>query len=59
MGRTDHDELEGFAAVAMLGLLSAGNGMRPEIIATKAFDMAEAFQKERNQRIGEKPPYDN
>ncbi|MEB0133447.1 hypothetical protein [Pseudomonas sp. CCI2.4] len=58
MKRTDHDDLEGFAVAAMIGLLAAGSGVPLEKIATKSFDMAEAFQKERLQRLGEKPPHD-
>jgi len=58
MTRNEHDDIEGVAVAAMIGLLSKG-GIRPDLVAAKAFDLAEAFQKEKLKRIGEKPPYDS
>jgi hypothetical protein len=57
MTRNEHEEVESYAIAAMIGLISA-NDDRPELIVTKAFDIAEAFQQEKLKRIGEKPPYD-
>ena len=57
MTRNEHEEVESYAIAAMIGLIPANDG-RPELVATKAFDIAEAFQQEKLKRIGEKPPYD-
>jgi len=57
MTRNEHECVEALAIAAMIGLLSHG-AIAPEQIATKAFDVAEAFQQEKIKRIGEKPPYD-
>lgn len=57
MTRNEHEELESYALAAMIGLVST-NDYRPELVATQAFDIAEAFQQEKLKRIGEKPPYD-
>lgn len=57
MTRNEHEEVESYALAAMIGLISA-NDDRPELVAAKAFDIAEAFQQEKLKRIGEKPPYD-
>jgi hypothetical protein len=57
MTRNEHEEVESYALAAMIGLLSAG-AVPPDIIPSKAFDIAEAFQQEKLKRIGEKPPYD-
>lgn len=58
MTRNEHDDIEGVAVAAMIGLLSK-TGLKPDLVAAKTFDMAEAFQKEKLKRIGEKPPYDS
>ncbi|MBK5343863.1 hypothetical protein JFU48_21040 [Pseudomonas sp. TH49] len=57
MTRNEHEEVESYALAAMIGLISAKDD-RPELVAAKAFDIAEAFQQEKLKRIGEKPPYD-
>jgi len=57
MTRNEHEEIESYALAAMIGLMSLG-GVSPELIPSKAFDIAEAFQQEKLKRIGEKPPYD-
>ncbi len=57
MTRNEHEEVESYAIAAMIGLIPDNDG-RPELVVTKAFDIAEAFQQEKLKRIGEKPPYD-
>ena len=57
MMRNEHEEIESYALAALIGLVSFG-GVSPELIPSKAFDIAEAFQQEKLKRIGEKPPYD-
>lgn len=57
MTRNEHEEVENYALAAMIGLVSAGS-VPPELIASKAFDIAEAFQQEKLKRIGDKPPFD-
>ncbi|WP_458736968.1 hypothetical protein [Pseudomonas chlororaphis] len=57
MTRNEHEEVESYAIAAMIGLISAG-GVPPELVASKAFDIAETFQQEKLKRIGEKPPFD-
>lgn len=57
MTRNEHEEIESYALAAMIGLASFG-GVSAELIPSKAFDIAEAFQQEKLKRIGEKPPYD-
>ena len=57
MTRNEHEEVESYALAAMIGLISGGDD-RPEMVAKKAFDIAEAFQQEKLTRLGEKPPYD-
>jgi hypothetical protein len=56
MTRNEYDDIEGVAIAALLGLLSGGER---ELVASKAFDIAEAFQQEKLKRIGDKPPYDH
>lgn len=58
MTRNDHDEIEAVAMAAMFGLLSAGSVPKADVPA-QAFDIAEAFQKEKQTRIGEKPAFDH
>ncbi|MBJ2270720.1 hypothetical protein JFT60_25410 [Pseudomonas sp. MF6772] len=58
MTRNEHEEVESYALAAMIGLVSAG-ALPAELIPSKAFDIAEAFQQEKLKRIGEKPPYDS
>jgi hypothetical protein len=57
MTRNEHEEVESYALAAMIGLVSA-NDYPPELIAARAFDIAEAFQQEKLNRIGDKPPFD-
>ncbi|MEE4694772.1 hypothetical protein V2K91_05935 [Pseudomonas alliivorans] len=58
MTRNDHDEIETMAIAVMIGLLSAGSVPKADV-PSHAFDIAEAFQKEKQKRIGEKPPFDH
>lgn len=58
MTRNEYEDVEAFAAVALAGLLARSTPYTPEDIASEAFEIAEAFQKEKMKRIGEKPPYD-
>lgn len=58
MTRNEHDDIEAMALAAMIGLLSAGSVPKADVPA-QAFDIAEAFQKEKQARIGEKPPFDH
>lgn len=58
MKRNEYEDLEAVAIAAMIGLVSQG-GLTPDTIAVKAFDVAEAFQQEKMNRIGEKPGYDD
>ncbi|MBV4553088.1 hypothetical protein HU742_018240 [Pseudomonas sp. SWRI102] len=58
MTREEHQELENTALAAMVGLLSGNPDVCPVALAKGSFDIAEAFQKERQARIGDIPPYD-
>ena len=58
MTRNEHEEIESYALAAMIGLISA-NDDRADLVAAKAFDIAEAFQQEKLKRVGERPPYDH
>lgn len=57
MTRNEYEDTEAAAIAALIGLLS-NSGLPPDRLATKAFDVAEAFQQEKLKRIGEKPPYE-
>lgn len=60
MTRKEHEEAESFALAAMIGLPSNGTASPPEDVARQgqAFDMSDAFRKERLARIGETSPFD-
>lgn len=58
MTRDEHQEIENTALAAMVGLLSGNPDVDSAALAKGAFDIAEAFQKERKARIGDVPPYD-
>ncbi|NVZ91361.1 hypothetical protein HX813_24305 [Pseudomonas yamanorum] len=58
MTRNDYEEIEAYATVAMMGLLSAGGAGSPPQVARDAFEIAEEMQKERIKRLGDKPPFD-
>ena len=58
MTRNEYDDIESAAAIALMGLLSHG-AVPKESLPAAAFDIAEAFQKEKMKRIGERPGYDN
>lgn len=58
MTRNEHEEIEALASIALAGLLAAGSTRLADEMASDAFDIAEAFQKEKLKRIGEKPPFD-
>lgn len=58
MTRNEHDDIEAAAIAALIGLTAVG-GLGADHIATRAFDIAEAFQQEKLKRIGEKPPFDH
>ena len=58
MTRKEHEDIEGFAVAAMIGLLAGGSALPAGEVAGRAFDAAQAFQAEKMKRIGETPPYD-
>ena len=58
MTRDEHEDTKAFAVAAMIGLLARNDGFGAQDIATRSFDMALAFQAEKQKRIGETPPYD-
>ena len=57
MTRNEYEDTEAVAVAALIGLLSS-SGLPPDRLVSRAFDIAEAFQQEKMDRIGEKPPYD-
>ena len=61
MKRSDYDEIEASAHVAMAGLLAGDEGWatNPGHLAGRAFDIAEAFHAEKKNRIGERPDYES
>ncbi|MDZ5601710.1 hypothetical protein SJI00_02815 [Pseudomonas sp. RP23018S] len=58
MTRTEHEDLEGLAIAAMIGLLSGTGPIPPAEIAKQSFDYAEAMVRERDMRLGAKPGFD-
>lgn len=58
MTRQDHEDLEGYALAAMVGLLSNGGAGAPAQTALQSFDYAEALLAEKKKRLGDKPGYD-
>ncbi|WP_122663532.1 hypothetical protein [Pseudomonas viridiflava] len=58
MTRNEYEDLETMATAAFVGLIASGQTSHTQPLATMAFDLAEQFQKEREARLGEKPPYD-
>nr|WP_024308534.1 hypothetical protein [Pseudomonas sp. P818] len=61
MTRSEYDEMEATANVAMAGLLAGDEGWaaNPQHLAVKAFDIAEAFTAEKKKRIGERPEWND
>ncbi|MNW03406.1 hypothetical protein D3C71_1993360 [compost metagenome] len=59
MTRNEHEDIQTFAVAAMVGLLARTDGLGAQEIATRSFDMALAFQTEKQKRIGDTPPYDS
>ncbi|OOG85736.1 hypothetical protein B0E42_13115 [Pseudomonas sp. A25(2017)] len=58
MTRDEFEDTKAFAVAAMIGLLSRGDELGAQEVATRSFDLALAFQAEKQKRIGELPPYD-
>lgn len=58
MARHEHEDTKAFAVAAMIGLLASTDSLGAQEIATRSFDMALAFQEEKQKRIGDTPPYD-
>ncbi|MGA3827265.1 hypothetical protein [Pseudomonas chlororaphis] len=57
MTRSEYEDIEAVAVAALIGLL-ANSGLPPDRLATRAFEISEAFYQEKLTRIGEKPPFD-
>lgn len=57
LSREDYDDIEGYAVAAMIGALSTGFGTRDDLVAQKAFDVAQAMLAEKKNRLGEKPDH--
>lgn len=58
MTRSEYEDIEGYAAAAMVGLLAGQDRRRSEDIADQAFSLAKAFQAEKLKQLGEKPGYE-
>lgn len=61
MTRSEYDEIEATANVALAGLLAGDEAWAadPEHLVRRSFDIAEAFTAEKKKRIGERPSWDD